>query len=958
VGGRPVSAKPRVGAVTLADRQRPNPTAAFSVGIDLGTTHTVVAFAPIRGGRSRQAISLFDIDQLVAPGQVAARPLLPSVRYHLAPGELAAGEAALPWPPAAGEDVAGGGALIGALARQLGAQVPGRLVVSAKSWLSHAGVDRLAAILPWGAPAEVPKVSPVAASASYLAHVRAAWNHRHPGQPLEQQELVLTVPASFDDAARALTLQAAQEAGLTRLRLLEEPQAALYDWLFRHRKTLRDDLADTKLVLICDVGGGTTDLSLVRVELHDGEPRLERLAVGRHLMLGGDNMDLALAHQAESRLGLASRLSAGQLAQLVERCRAVKERLLAVDAPASASVTLLGSGSRLIGGARSVEFTRDEVHALIVDGFFPQGPAEQGPRRERASGLVSFGLPYATDAAVTRHVAAFLQQHGSNGWPDALLLNGGVFRAHAIAARLQATLSAWSGRPLRLLHNADPEVAVARGAVADALARRGLAPRIASGSPRSYYLRLDDGASGAAKSGICLLPQGSEEGQEVRLEGRRFALRVGEPVQFHIVATTASAATTAGQSAPRAGELVDLTVLDAQALPPLATVVRGEGRRAIPVQLAVMLTEFGTLEVNCLAAEDPAQRWKLAFQLRDESAGAEASAANADSAALLPPRFDAAVACIERVFGARLRDADPKAVKHLRQQLETLLGNRERWPTALLRPLFDALWQRHRGRRRSADHERVWFSLAGWCLRPGFGDALDGWRIEQLWPLFEQGVQFGRDAQVNSEWWTLWRRVAGGLDPAAQSRLLTDFAFNLRGAEAGFVDRPAHLVKGGWDEMLRLGASLERIPAEHKVEIGDWLLQRLRPAASVGDPPPVRDPWTLWALGRLGARVPLYGSVHGVVPVEALLPWLERLLALDWKQVDGAAAAAVNLARRSGDRLRDLPPETCERVIGRLQAHGAPPIWIARVRDVVALDEASERNLFGDALPPGLKFVA
>ncbi len=929
-----------------ARRPRQDAAPAFSVGIDLGTTHTVVAYAPTQGGASRQAIRLFDIDQLVAPGEVAARPLLPSLRYQLAPGEVGEDDRVLPWPLAPGDQ----SAVIGTLARQLGAQVPGRLVASAKSWLSHAAVDRLASILPWGAPAEVPKVSPVAASASYLAHVRAAWNHHHPAQPLEAQELVLTVPASFDDAARALTLEAARDAGLTQLRLLEEPQAALYDWLFRHRKTLREDLAGTRLVLVCDVGGGTTDLSLVRVALHDGEPRLERFAVGSHLMLGGDNMDLALAHLAEARLGLPARLSAGQLAQLVERCRAVKERLLAADAPASASVTLLGGGSRLVGGARSVEFSRDEVHALVVDGFFPQGGADEGPRRGRASGLVSFGLPYAADAAVTRHVAAFLQQHRSAGWPDALLLNGGVFRSHAIAARLQATLAGWSGQALRLLHNADPDIAVARGAVAHALARRGLAPRITGGSPRSYFLRLEDDSSvGDAMPGVCLLPQGSEEGQELRLAGRRFALRTGEPVRFHVVATTGE---IAGQPAPVAGERVDLAGRDAQALPLLATVVRGEGRREIPVELVATLTEVGTLQVHCLSTDDPAQRWQLEFELRGDAAATDAPG--------LPPQFHEAVACIERVFGARNRGSDPKAVKALRQQLEALLGNRERWPTALLRPLFDALWQRHRGRRRSADHERVWLSLAGWCLRPGFGETLDSWRIEQLWPIFEQGVQHGRQAQVNSEWWTLWRRVAGGLDEAAQSRLLQDFAFNLRGKEAGFIERPAHLVKGDWDEMLRLGASLERIPADHKLEIGDWLLERLSPATDEdrSGPPPAPDPWTLWALGRLGARVPLYGSAHGVLPAEAAQVWLEKLLALDWTQVDGAAAAAANLARRSGDRVRDLPPETCERVIDRLQANAAPPSWIARVREVVALDEADERSLFGDALPPGLKLIA
>ena len=925
--------------------------AAYTVGIDLGTTHTVVAYAPATGRVANEAVRLFEIEQLVAPGEVAARPLLPSMRYHPLPGELAAGDSALPWAPAGAGDTA----VIGSLARQLGAQVPGRLVSSAKSWLSHAAVDRLAAILPWGAAADVPKVSPVDASASYLAHLRAAWNHRFPQALLEHQELVLTVPASFDDAARALTLAAARDAGLPVLRLLEEPQAALYDWLLRHRNALARELANTRLVLVCDVGGGTTDLSLVRVEWHGTEPRLERIAVGRHLMLGGDNMDLALAHLAESKLDAAAgaagpRLSAGQLSQLLERCRVAKEQLLAADAPASAPVTLLGAGSRLVGGARSVELGRDEVERIVVNGFFPQVAASELPRRERASGLVAFGLPYASDPAVTRHIAGFLQQHAAAGWPDALLLNGGVFRAAAIAARLHATLSAWRGAPLRELDNADPDVAVARGAVAYALARRGLAPKIGGGSARSYFLPLDDGDGGGNGRAVCVLPHGSEEGREIRLEGRSFALRIGEPVRFHLVSTTAG---TSGRPMPLAGELVDLSDRDVQPLPPVATVVRagdGRSRRSIPVQLATMLTEVGTLEVHCIATDDPTQRWKLEFQLRaDPTAAAPAGAG-------LPARFGEAVECIERVFGARDREVGPKAVKQLRVQLETLLGNRERWPTTLLRPLFDALWQRARGRHRSADHERLWLSLAGWCLRPGFGDALDNWRIEQLWPIFELGVQHGQQRQVNVEWWTLWRRVAGGLDEAAQQRLLDDFAINLRGDEAGMRERPPRLVDGGWDDMVRMGASLERIPVDHKVEIGDWLVQHLKQPGAAANPQ-ARDSWTLWAIGRIGARAPLYGSAHGVVPAEAAGAWLDALLALDWKRIDGAAAAAANLARLCGDRARDLPPGARERVIARLEAVRAPPSWVARVRDVVPLDEAGERGVFGEALPPGLKLI-
>ena len=933
---------------------------AYSVGIDLGTTHTVMACTPVGSAAADAAIELFAVEQLVAPGEVAALPLLPSLRYHPAPGELAAGELVLPWLSADAE-----AAVVGELARRLGARVPGRLVASAKSWLSHDGVDRLAPILPWGADDGVPKVSPVAASASYLAHLRAAWNHRHPAAPLERQDLVLTVPASFDDAARAYTLEAAREAGLPALRLLEEPQAALYDWLFRHRAKLADELAQTKLVLVCDVGGGTTDLSLVRVDAWGGEPRFERVAVGSHLMLGGDNMDLALARLVESRLGgeAPPRLGAGQWSQLLERCRAAKERLLSRDAPDAATVTLLGTGSRLVGGASSAELRRDEVERIVVDGFFPHAPADELPRRGRAgSALVAFGLPYAGDPAVTRHLAAFLRLHADAGRPDALLLNGGVFRADAIARRLQTVLADWCGAPLRLLHNADPDVAVARGAVAYALARRGLAPRIGGGSPRSYFLPVDGGAAAheARRRGVCVLPRGSEEGREIELEGRRFGLRVGEPVRFHLVSTTGDAP---GRDAPpQAGELVDLDDVQAEPLPPLATVVRagsgsgavpprGRRGREIPVRLAAMLTEVGTLELHCIDTGDLQRRWRLEFQLRTEGVPAPAAAPGVAAA-----RLAEAVDAIDRVFGSRDRGVGPKEAKQLRSRLEALLGNRERWPTELLRALFDALWPRARGRHRSADHERLWLSLAGWCLRPGFGDALDGWRVEQLWTVFEAGVQHGRQPQVNAEWWTLWRRVAGGLDEAAQRRLLDDFALNLRGDEAGAGERPPRLVSGGWDDMVRLGASLERIAAEHKGEIGDWLLERLGPRAAPTQPPAQRL-WTLWAIGRLGARVPLYGSAHAVVPTPQAAGWLETLLAFDWARIDGAAAAAANLARLSGDRARDLPPELRERVAARLVATHAPPGWIERLREAKPLDEAARRSMFGESLPPGLRLV-
>jgi hypothetical protein len=973
----------------------------YIVGIDLGTTNTVVAYASVAQQAGSDRIKLLQIDQLVAPGQVKAAPLLPSVRYHGAPGEFAPGQCDLPW---AQDDANGGGegagVVIGQFARKLGAQVPGRLVVSAKSWLSHAGVDREAPILPWGGVNDAGKVSPVAASASYLAHVRSCWNKQFPDHPLEQQELVLTVPASFDEGARMLTLAAARQAGLLALRLLEEPQAVFYDWLFRHQDTLAADLASTHLVLVVDVGGGTTDLSLIEVALQDGTPQLTRVGVGNHLMLGGDNMDLALAHLAETRLHAfnaagaetgaetaPARLSAGQLSQLMERCRAAKELLLSANAPQQASVTLLGTGNKLIKEARTVQLQRAEVETLIVDGFFPKVKRDDVARRSRA-GLVEFGLPYASDPAITRHIATFLQQQGaavpdqlsaqpSAPLPDTLLLNGGVFRAEALVRRLGDTLATWRGAPLNLLHNDDTEVAVARGAVAYALAGQGRAPRIVGGAARSYFLVLGEegrekktgAAMTATRRAICVLPRGSEAGREIVLADHTFALRVGQPVRFHLVSSTSG-------RIPAAGELISLDDPDLVALPPIALVLQASAsasKQEVRVQLATALTELGTLELHCVeikpdasvaatatataAAAAPAQRWLLQFQLRGAHAGAAEPESGAPEASL--PGLPAAIEKIERIFGARAQHVAPKEVKQLRLQLEQLLGSRSSWSTPLLRQLFDALLARARGRRRSSEHERTWLNLAGYCLRPGFGAPLDDWRVKQLWALFEHGVQHGDDGAVCAEWWTLWRRVAGGLDAPSQLRLLADFACNVQDGEPGEGATAQTLVKGNVDDMLRLVAALERIPADYKAEIGVWLLGKLPQKESKGKADdPAQAARVLWALGRIGARVPFYGNADDVVAPDIVASWLETMLALDWKRIDAAAFACAHIARMSGDRARDIAPALREQIIARLAASVSAPSWIAMVREVVELDLADQQRMLGEALPPGLTLIA
>ena len=949
-------------------------SARYAVGIDLGTSHTVVAWADLQAAEPE--LQLLGIAQAVAPGQVADSPLLPSVRYHPAEGELAAAELELPWPQPA---LAGGielpAAVFGRRARELGAQTPGRLVTSAKSWLSHPGVDRQAAILPWGAPDEVARISPVAASASYLAQVRLAWEQRHPGHPLARQDLTLTVPASFDEGARALTLEAARLAGLEQLRLVEEPQAALQDWLFQHRARLVDELKDSRLVLVVDVGGGTTDLTLVRVEAdaEGGAPRLTRVAVGDHLMLGGDNMDLALAHLVERRLTGDAPLPAARLSQLVQRCRAAKELLLSDHAPDSVPVTLLGAGARLIGGARSVELGRAEVEALVLDGFLPLESARERPRQRRV-GIVEFGLPYPADAAITRHLADFLQRHaaaartalgaavtdceGGFPLPDTLLLNGGVFRSDAISNRIIQLLQSWRGGPLRVLHHFDPDLAVARGAVAQALLRAGrlagLGAGIGGGAARSYFLLLQEGGR---EQGLCVLPRGTPEGQAVELPGRRFALCLGQAVRFHL-------ASTVSDQPWQAGDLIPADDAGLLRLPPLVAVLpppQGRRRAEVEVGLVATMTELGTLEVHAVACDDPQQRWRLAFDLR---AGDTASQPGDESAAAAGhPRLADALALLDRVFGEGAQRVEPREVSQLRAGLERLLGPRESWELALSRALFDALLARARRRRRTAAHERAWLNLAGYCLRPGIGAPLDEWRVEQLWELYPQGLQFGTESNNWSEWWTLWRRAAGGLSEAAQIELLQTVGAHL---EQIVTSRSAsHPLKGSYGDMLRLVAALERVPHGYRAEVGHWLVERLRKSAGRGDPSGAKDAEKViekagdwWVVGRLGARVSLYGQAQNVVPPEVAQDWLDALLELDWRRVEQAAFAAAQIARLSGDRARDLAPEWRERVLRRLAELKAPESWSRMLRERVELEAAEQRLSYGEALPPGLRLLA
>lgn len=925
------------------------PSPSYIIGIDLGTTNCAVAFVdPAQGADA--SVTDFPIPQLQRPGEVAAMPLLPSCLYIPGEHELPPGSTELPWEESPS-------LIVGAFARWQGARVPGRLVASAKSWLCHAGVDRSAPILPWGASANVNKISPVEASTRLLSHMAAAWNSAHPESPMNQQEVVITVPASFDEVARALTVNAARQAGLEKFTLVEEPQAAFYDFTAHHRRDLADVLKDVRLALVVDIGGGTTDFTLIQISVGTDGAELRRIAVGDHLMLGGDNMDAALARHAEERLVAGGRkVSAAQWTQLVQASRVAKEALLGDNAPERHAIAVAAEGSRLLTGTLSTEIQRAEAERLVLDGFFSACSPTDMPHRAARTALQELGLPYAQDPAVTRHLAAFLRQHAAACFsalgggenekglprPDAILFNGGVFNSPKIAQRLIEVISSWwpDSPPIRLLAHGSLEFAVARGAACYGLARRGLGRRIGGGSAHAVYVGLAGEHEISTSRAICLIPRGQEEGQPVDLQSRSFELMLGRPVQFPLFSTTSD-------RIDRPGDIVN-TGEEFRALPPIHTVLKGSSVKTtkVPVHLRATLTELGTLELWCVSNEGD-ERWRLEFELRGTTAHGAATVIES-----MPARFDEVRTIVERVFGNKPLAVDSKEAKQLSRTLEKTIGPREEWRLPLLRELWGTLYAGAGRRRRSADHERVFFQLVGYGLRPGFGYPLDAWRCEQTFLLFGDSVKFHTEQPIWSEFWVMWRRLAGGLPERQQQELWNylkpHLARRIPLAPSKDSVKPKGIQPEGLDEMVRLAASLEHLDATEKIVLGNWIMQRLK------NPETAAGPWA-WALGRLGSRAPLYGSSHKIVDPQQAAVWLSQLLEAGLRRTDGTAFAATQLARLTGDRTRDLDDEIRERASVALKSAGAPEAWLRMLSEVGSLETADEARALGDTLPIGLR---
>jgi molecular chaperone DnaK (HSP70) len=865
----------------------------MNIGIDLGTTNSALAYIEEIHGElpDYPEIKVLPIPQYIAPGQIEARRTLPSFLYL------------------------GDQTYVGAYAREQGAMVPTKSVHSAKSWLSNPEVDREAKILPWDAQEGGRVLSPVDVSSAILGTIRDAWNQAHPNAPLAQQDIVLTVPASFDEEARELTVQAAREAGLEKIMLVEEPAAAFYSWIANHLAQSQKSLFDGQLVLVCDVGGGTSDFTLIRVNRDGDRIEFTRTAVGKHLLLGGDNLDLTLAWLVESKLG--TQLSIRQRTALRRQCAAAKERMLADANLKSVEITVLGAGSSLVGGTLKSEITREEALELTLEGFLPFCDIHDKPAEEKRSLFRELGLPYVSDPAVTKHLAAFLSAN-EDAKPDAVLFNGGFFIPELCQQRVADVMERWySKRPL-ILENRDLDLAVAVGAAYNSYVKAtGAGLLVRGGLPRSYYIGVGENEA------VCLVPRGAEEGQTIELDSQDLHLVANKPVSFRLYSSLSRPDDPVGFVFENSQNSADQLHLHA----PLNAVIRfgKAAERLVPVKLRAHLTEVGTLEVWA-DSKISEHHWRLQFELRKT---ASARTGGKPAAVISDEAMAQAEALIEATF-----QAGSLAPTELPGKLEQALAlGRNSWPLSAIRRFSDRLLEVAESRRKSAALELRWLNLTGFTLRPGFGFPGDDFRIEQARRIYAGGLQFANQVQNEIDWWIFWGRVAGGLNKNQQIDIFQRLSPILipRGSKRPRINNS--LLR----EMWRTGASLELLPLQTKTQLGDALVAQAKKGEMVDT--------ALWCLSRIGARKLFYGPINQVLPAQTATRWVETLL-----KVPKSDDAVVAIARRTGDSTRDLSPATIDMIRKRIPEALLP-----------ALEGETEEDLgkvFGEELPSGLVAAA
>ncbi|QWR77934.1 hsp70 family protein [Candidatus Magnetomonas plexicatena] len=953
-----------------------NKKTRFIVGIDLGTTNSAVSYIDTEDKSSnkkkphelKKAPVVFDIPQFVDDGIVGKISTLPSFLYIPGAYDAEIATDGLPWQTGSEKIITG------EYARIIGGKKPSNLVYSAKSWLCYSRVDRNAPILPWGREDTAGKLSPVSASAAYLKHIINAWNSDGGGvrgkyHPLQDEQVAVTIPASFDETARELTFKAAELAGFKNLTMLEEPQAAFYSWISQNEANLGDIIKENTLVLVFDMGGGTTDFNLITVEERGGKPEFKRVAVGDHLMLGGDNMDLALAREVEESIfGAGQKMGIAGWTSLTHQCRKAKETLLSEQSVNEVEVTFLGSGRSVIGGSVKGVITSNAAKNIVLNGFFKHVGIDEDVT-ERRLGFQELGLPYVSETAVFKHLSAFLKRHAANPFlapwvktadtggvravrPDAVLFNGGVFKSASLRKASLDMINHWfsPSEPnfnVKELENDKLDHAVALGAAYYGLVLRGEGVRITGGTGKSYYIEVahQSAAPSELKSpltSVCILPRGAEPDNEITLTEPEFQVMANTPASFNMFSSSY-------RVGDKPGDIVTAEQDFFFKLPPVKTILqfgKKSGTAHLPVTLSVKLNEYGTLDIWCESKTTP-HRWRLSFQLRDAAASddtSEETAALTDTRTLDQETSEQACEAIRAALWG-----NEQALGALTKTITEIIGvEKDNWPLPVIRKLWDTLMELKQRRLITPVHEARWLNMSGFLLRPGFGYLLDTERIKELWKIFSEGVKFYRYGGCCLEWWIMWRRVAGGLSEQNQDIIFKKTAQHLipgrKKKDTPKLQNPEVL------EFWMLTASLERLGSTAKVELGDELLRQIK---KFGDKNTAK---LMWALSRLGGRVPFYGPVEKVIPKAAAEKWIREIMALKWTHPADASYAISQLARKTGDRAGDTDDalrEEASRWIQKVTA-GAAERYIKRLSEALPVSFDEEREVFGDTLPVGL----
>jgi molecular chaperone DnaK (HSP70) len=921
----------------------------YLVGIDLGTTNCALAYFDTLD--KDQGIQSLRITQWESEDLLTDSAVLPSFCYLLPKPEIKRRRYTLPWH----KDEDSPEEVVGQMAARLATTSPGRVIHSAKSWLCHRSVDREERILPWNSDEIIgtKRRSPVETSAIFLRHLKDCWNSKiapHQTQyRLENQQVTITVPASFDESAQRLTLAAAELAGFrcANLRLLEEPQAAFYHLLEGMEESgsmvagltglLPGIIDSAKTVLICDIGGGTTDFSLFRVDKLDPStksPGIQRIAVSDHILLGGDNIDLKIAAVLEEKFQkkYGNTISSSQWAFMMNQSRTIKERALAAGDDKAENeafmVSLPGTGSGLFSSALTVEIAKQEIAAMVTEGFYPECSPTEAPAVER-SALQEWNLPYAADTGITRHLANFL-----NGRTvDAVLYTGGSLKPQFLQNRLTRLIESWQARTVTVLINNDLDLAVARGSASFAKSIGDGKALIRGGYPRSLFVEINNrGTPGL----LCVLPKGFDSTQTVEISSLDLKVRIGEPVAFNLFSATRRDGDIAGGIV--AGEFQNM-----MPLPSLQTrlepKLNATARKQIKVGLRVRVEPTGLLAISCFDKESE-DSWSLEFNLRDKvSSEAFSTEAQRSEGQFSPDLLTRAYGAIDTYYGKKKSiDGGEKSPGQLVQQLEsTLQCERAQWELSTLRLLWPSLKDGLHRRGRSASHEATWLNLAGFVLRPGYGTDLDRYRIADLWPIFQLGPVHGDESRIKNQWWILWRRVAGGLTKMQHETLFAKIMPAIKkGSEATA-------------EMYMLAGALELVDMEKKIQLGNMLVEQI-----VSGKHHCIDQ-KIWALSRLASRVPMSSGAESVIRPSFVEAWSREFLNLDCHKLPLKRLAVffALAGRMVMDREFDISAKARANFLTKLRECQASPEQLRLVAEFVPQSLESKSELFGEALPVG-----